>query len=746
MAMELKGCLEDIIYKNEENSYIVGSFLSDENYLYTIVGTMPFINCGDHLKIVGNIVNHPSYGEQIKVEIFEKLMPETEDSLITFLAEGDFEGIGPAKASRIVETFGKDTIRIIEENPSRLSEIKGITLDLAYKLSEKFKEKQTTWELVKYLDKFQISIANAGKVYNELGPSAKEIIENNPYILVDILNRVNFEKIDEIAIRLGYEVESVIRIEAGIKYALDLVVTNGNSCCLYNNLIDFVKRLLGVNLELIEKAIVNLENKKEINIEKRADDEKEYVYLSAYYNTEKSIARKIYLLNKDNIKPIKNIKLEIKETEKRLKIQLSEKQKEAIEEVNKNAITIITGGPGTGKTTIIKSIIEIFKKQEMKPVLCAPTGRAAKRMTELTGMEAKTLHRLLELSGMMEDMDIREEMEVSPIEGNIIIVDEASMIDMFLLNYLLKALYVGAKLVLVGDIDQLPSVGPGSCLEDLIKSEKISVVKLNEIFRQAKMSQIIVNAHKVNEGITFIEDEDKKEKDVEELDDFFYIEENNEKKELDKLLDIITDIKAKNKMFENSQIICPTKKGILGTKELNKILQEKLNPKDDKKKERKFGDTTFRENDRVMQIKNNYAISWRKYDSYGFKSEQGDGVFNGELGRITSINDREKRMTVLFDDGKEADYEFQDLDQIELAYSITVHKSQGSEFDIVIIPISKAAPMLLNRNLIYTAITRARSLLIILGPKNIINHMIDNNTSKKRTTGLRYKIESTFDK
>ena len=444
-----------------------------------------------------------------------------------------------------------------------------------------------------------------------------------------------------------------------------------------------------------------------------------------------------------------NIKKELKSIEKKSDIELSEKQKEAVEAINENNVCIITGGPGTGKTTIIKAIIELYKKHGMKPVLCAPTGRAAKRMTETTGEDAKTLHRLLELAGMSDDTDnFNTNLLVTPIDGDIIIVDEASMIDMFLMNYLLKAIYKGTKLVLVGDTDQLPSVGPGSILKDIIDSKQVQTITLNQIFRQAAKSKIIVNAHRVNEGESFISGNVKEtqidEENIELLDDFFYINEANQEKIQQTIVSLCKGRLKKfgnYDFFSNIQVITPTKKGKLGTKELNVLLQKELNPEEVDKDEKEFGEIKFREQDRVMQTKNNYNLLWEKDNDRTFRKELGNGIFNGELGIIDRINKEEKTVRVKFDDGKIATYDNTDLDQLEHAYAITVHKSQGSEFDVVILVASQSAPMLLTRNLIYTAMTRAKKLLIVIGSQSVVSYMIQNNTTRQRNTGLTYKLE-----
>ena len=541
---------------------------------------------------------------------------------------------------------------------------------------------------------------NAKNVYKKLGTNAIEEIEANPYVLIDVANNVDFKKIDKMAIDIGLAYNNDKRIKSGIKYALMCATQNGHCTVLEENLISFCKDLLGVSYEEVEDNLIQLKVKGDIIVENRTEEEKEHkseienitkqeerkiitqrkwIYLTAFYKAEENIANRINILkNSPNIKKIKNIKTEIKKIEKESEIELSEKQKEAIEAINENNVCIITGGPGTGKTTIIKTIIELYKNQGKKAVLCAPTGRAAKRMTETTGEEAKTLHRLLEIGKMEEEGKIASvDYEVAPLDADIVIVDEVSMVDLFLMNYLIKSLYQGTKLILVGDIDQLASVGPGSILKDLIDSRKITTIILNKIFRQAAKSKIILNAHRVNEGEDFLNKENIQKENLNCLnEDFFFINEINQNKILYNIVSLCKD-RLKNygdyDFFKNIQVITPTKKGMLGTKELNKTLQQNLNPENEYLVQKQVGDTIYRENDRVMQIKNNYDIFWEKLSP---KYENGMGVFNGELGTIIKINEEDKTITIKFDDEKQADYSFNDLDQIEHAYSITVHKSQ----------------------------------------------------------------------
>ncbi len=705
--MEITGEVKDIIYQNEINSYTVAEFETEKEEII-IVGYLPFINVGDTLKLVGKIVTHQDYGEQFKVDTFEKLMPQTLGSLERYLSNGTIKGVGPATAKKIVDTFKEETIHILKYEPQKLAQIKGINNEKAQAISESFIENWEIWQIVGYLEKFGIGIQNAKNVYKKLGVNAIEEIESNPYILIDVANNVDFKKIDKMAIDIGLPYNNDKRIKSGIKYALMCATLNGHCAVLEKNLIEFCEELLSVTEEEIQENLIELKvkqeiivetrleenksenNKKQINIEDtekiikeveniKVIDEKNWVYLAAFYKAEENIANRINILkNSPNIKKIENIKKELKKLEKTSEIELSEKQKEAIEAINDNNVCIITGGPGTGKTTIIKTIIEMFKSQDKKPVLCAPTGRAAKRMTETTGEEAKTLHRLLEIGKMEEEGSYKSvDYEVAPLDADIVIVDEVSMVDLFLMNYLVKALYQGTKLVIVGDIDQLPSVGPGSILKDLISSNQVTTIVLNKIFRQAAKSKIILNAHRVNEGESFLTKEQIQEQNLTNLnEDFFYIKEQNQEKILYNIISLCKE-RLKNygdyDFFKNIQVITPTKKGMLGTKELNKILQKNLNPESEYLAQKQVGDTIYRENDRVMQIKNNYDIFWEKLEP---KYESGMGVFNGELGTIIKINEQDKTLTIKFDDEKQADYMFQDLDQIEHAYSITVHKSQ----------------------------------------------------------------------
>lgn len=739
---ELEGVLTEIIYQNEVNSYTIGIFETEEEQI-TVVGYLPFINKGDTLKLIGKYIEHKDYGEQFKIETFEKMMPQTLGALEVYLANGNVKGIGPATAEKIINKFGEETIQILKYEPEKLAEIKGITKSKAQEISANFIENIEVWQIVGFLQRFGLGAEYAKKVYNLLGINAISEIEANPYILMDISRGVDFKQIDEMAIELGLEKENMKRVKSGIKYALIKITYSGHCCTLRENLIEYVKQLLGINELVIEEGIVNLKVNGEIIIEYR--DEEQWIYLYSFYNAEQKIAQTIVKLNEaKNIKKVSNMSKELKLVEEKNDIILSEKQKEAIEAINENNVTIITGGPGTGKTTIIKSIIDIYKEKKYKIVLCAPTGRAAKRITETTGEEASTLHRLLEIGKVDENSLFKKESEFqgAPIDADIIIVDEVSMVDMFIMSYLLECIYKGTKLILVGDSDQLPSVGPGSVLQDLINSEKITTIHLDKIFRQAAKSKIVVNAHRVNTGKGFIKsDDDELEKDAKQ--DFFFIREIDQEKVLEQVLSLCNGRLKKfgdYDFFESIQVLSPTKKGLLGTKELNKALQQELNPPREGEVEKGSKGAVFRIGDRVMQIKNNYDMYWEK--STGDILETGMGVFNGEIGTITNINEEEKNIRVKFDDEKICWYEFSELEQIEHSYCITIHKAQGSEFDVVIMIIPQAAPMLLTRNLLYTGLTRAKKMLIIIGNDRIIDYMIRNVDSKKRNTGLEYKLRN----
>jgi exodeoxyribonuclease V alpha subunit len=577
--LEIEGIVTNIIYQNEINSYVVAEF--EMEYGDTIiVGYLPFISEGDTLKLIGKYIEHKEYGEQFKVDTFEKLMPRTLEALEMYLGNGNIKGVGKATARKIVKKFGQETTHILKYEPEKLSQIAGITSEKAQDISTSFIENWEIWQIVGFLSKFGIGAEHAQKVFKLLGVSAIEEIEANPYLLIDIAKGVDFKQIDKMALDLGIEANNEKRIKSAIKHALIRTTYNGHCCTVKENLIEFVQQLIGVKEEEIENAIIALKVADEIVVEKR-ENEEEWIYLIAFYKAEKNIAENLVKLQlAKNTKKIHNVKSEIKNIEKRENIELSDKQKEAVEIISNNNVSIITGGPGTGKTTIIRTILEIYKEKKDKVVLCAPTGRAAKRMTETTGEEASTLHRVLEIGKINEDGIYKKDADYqcAPIDADIIIVDEMSMVDIFLMNYLLKSIYMGTKLVLVGDSDQLSSVGPGNVLKDIIESGKIEIIHLDKIFRQAAQSKIIVNAHRVNNGETFLSKEEETENSKE---DFFFIRQNAQEKMLEEVISLSNGRLKKfgdYDFFQNIQILTPTKKGLLGTKELNKVLQEILNP------------------------------------------------------------------------------------------------------------------------------------------------------------------------
>mgnify|MGYP000897402946 CR=1 FL=1 len=734
--MELIGDISSIIYKNEENNYTIATVIVEQlsetplelgyNILgleTTVVGYLPFIDRGEKVKFIGRFVIHPDYGDQFKADGFEKIIPKTLDALEKYLSNGSIKGIGTSIAKRIIKHFGEDTINIIKNEPEKLVEIKGITIDRAEEICEKFTENFESWQIVGFLQKFGIGPQNAQAVVKKFGGNTMKIIEDNPYVLCDMGFKVNFSEVDRVALSIGFAKNNLERISAGILHALRLIGYNGHTCTLEKGLIKYVCESLNVQIEDVGNGLKDLLSREKISIEKRAIEKDNnievgiYVYINEYYKIEEKVANKLKnLMSAKNTKKLHNVEKLVKELSD---IELSDKQLEAIKMVSKENVVIITGGPGTGKTTIIKTIIDIYSSLNKKIVLCAPTGRAAKKMSEATGMEASTLHRLLEIGKIADSDTPNTGIEVMPIDADILIVDEVSMVDIILMNYLLKGVYNGTKLILIGDSDQLPSVGPGDVIKNLIDSEEIPTIKLNKIFRQAAKSQIIVNARKVNDGILFYDEKISEDS----LNDFQFIKSNNVKE----VIDIIV------KLYDgNTEIITPTKRGELGTKSLNRIIQAKFNPEAKNKNEKNFGEVVFREADKVMQIKNNYDIEWVR------DGEHSTGIFNGEMGIIQSIKDGV--IEIHFDDDKIAKYNFQDMDQIEHCYAITVHKSQGSEFDKVLMPILNVQPMLLTRNVLYTGMTRAKKMLTIIGSEYNVSYMIKNVNIKKRNTGLEYKL------
>lgn len=727
-----EGIVEDIIFANEINGYTVCE-LKDEKEIITAVGFMPFINVGEMLRVSGNWVTHPDYGEQLKVELYEKLLPKTIEAMERYLASGLIKGVGPASAKKIVKKFGEDTINIIELHPEKLSEIKGINHEKALRIGQAFYEQKALRDVVIFFQEYGISPTYCAKIYQIYGENTIEEIRNNPYKLSDEKIGISFKTSDMIAKGLGVDPKSKFRISSGVKYVLSHIAMDGHTFVEDDRLKEYTSQLLDVEIDNINDALISLVMDKSIYIER--DNDSSRVYLSSLYNAEASAARKLTELSGMRFKgDISDFEEKILEVQKREGIVLAQNQKDAVKEALVSGVLIITGGPGTGKTTIIKSIINLLTGEGYDVLLAAPTGRAAKRMTEATGFEAKTIHRLLEIGYVgKEDDHVFSKNEENPIDGDVIIIDEMSMVDIILMNHLLNAIEHGTRLILVGDVDQLPSVGPGKVLQDLIRSEIIKTVKLKEIFRQAEESLIIVNAHRINNGEKPVLNYRDK--------DFFFVKRNRAEDIVNTIVDLCIRRIPVTYGFEpmrEIQVLTPVRKGVVGVANLNIELQALLNPKDKGKKEKVFRDFVFREGDRVMQIKNNYNLCWTKQD------DEGTGVFNGDTGIIREIDDEEQNIVVSFDDEKIANYDYSILDELEPAFAVTIHKSQGSEFPVVIIPIFPGPQVLMTRNLLYTAVTRARKLVILVGNDDYLDVMINNERETNRNSGLADKLRRCF--
>jgi len=725
--MTLIGKVSQIIYKNESNGYTVFLMKSEGEYI-TAVGETGVIEPGDEYEFEGEMVYHKSYGEQFAFTTMTKVLPSDANALIEYIAKSGIKGIGKKTAEKVIKIYGDDTLEVIRYKPDLLLDIKGFNDEKAYALSEYINDEWERFNLTSFLNKHGIGINMAMKIYDALGINAVNIIKENPYALMDFVSNLDFKTTDALATSLNIDETHPDRVKAGVIYILSFYIREGHTNISKDLLIDNAEKLLGVSSEHIENAIESLKHKDKVVVETR--DEKEFVYRKSMYLAELCIANKVVELTR---KPTLNIKLDkdIEKASERESIVLSDTQKEAVKTAIKNNISVITGGPGTGKTTIIKCVIDILKKREQSYVLAAPTGRAAKRITETTREDAKTLHRLLEITKIEDtDIDTFVNFPVTTIDKDVLIIDEASMIDTILMNNVMKALSDHTKLIIVGDSNQLPSVGAGNVLKDIINSGVVNTVCLTEIYRQSAKSDIIMGAHSVKAGehINF------KTKDT----DLYYIEANGveeTKKELESLLTHRIKNFFGEDLANSVQVITPIKKTEIGTHELNKVIQKiTLNPNDEMR-HKKMGDRVFYENDKVMQIKNNYDINW------DYEGVQGTGIYNGDIGYIETINNKDEYLIVDFD-GRKTRYDFDELEQLEHAYAVTVHKSQGSEFDAVIIPLYVCFEKLFNRNLIYTAMTRAKRLLIFIGRKSVIDYMIDNTNEKARITGLKYKIEN----
>lgn len=731
----VEGIIEEIIYSNEINGYTVCDVACEEE-LITVVGYMPFIGVGETLKITGKWVIHPDYGQQLKVEYYEKIYPQTVGDIEKYLSSGSIKGVGPAIAAKIVKKFKEETIDVIRFKPTRLSEIKGISFDKAIKIGQAFEEQRALINVVMFLQSYGINPSHSTKIYKAFGDKAIEKIKSNPYILIDQVFGINFKTADKIAMNLGIDPLSKNRITSSIKYVLSQSAFNGHTYFPQEQLKEEVSQLLKIELEDISNGLMSLLLEKEVYIE--GDEYSPRVFLSDYYQAEVGVCRKLIELSGTSFdEDLGDFEESIEKVQKEEGIVLAQMQRIAIKEALINGAVVITGGPGTGKTTIIKSIIRLFEKRGYKVALSAPTGRAAKRMSETSGYEAKTIHRLLEIGYVENENElIFNKTETNPIEADVIIIDEMSMVDILVMDHLLKAVAAGTRLIMSGDVDQLPSVGAGNVLKDIISSEVVKTVKLDEIFRQAEESMIVINAHRINGGEKpYLNIRDK---------DFFFINKTrgeNIAKTIVELCKSRLPEKYRYDPMKHIQVLTPMKKGVTGAINLNLELQKVLNPYSKKKKEKIFGNFTFREGDKVMQIRNNYSLKWERL-AEGVKGNaiEGVGVFNGDTGIIEKIDDGEQRITIFFDDERIVKYDYNLLDEIEPAFSITVHKSQGSEFPVVVLPMFYGPQVLMTRNLLYTAITRARELVIIVGEEGALYSMINNERETLRYSHLDHKL------
>ena len=731
----IKGYVEHIVFRNEENGYTVFHLTNKDGEL-TCVGTFPYISEGEMLEVSGEYTNHNVYGMQLRVMSHEVKEPEDLVSIERYLGSGAIKGLGAALAGRIVRKFKDDTFRIMEEEPERLAEVKGISERKAREIAEQVEEKKDMRKAMIYLQKYGISLSLAVKIYEHYGTSVYRVMEENPYQIADHVQGVGFKTADEIASKVGIHTDSDFRIRSGIFYVLLQSVAEGHVYLPQKELLRRAVDLLEVEICDIEKYLMDLAMEKKVVIKEKEDGIR--VYPAHYYYLELNTAKMLHDLNVSYEIPEDAIEKRIRQIEEDAELSLDELQRTAVKEAVRNGVLVLTGGPGTGKTTTINAMIHFFESEGMDICLAAPTGRAAKRMTEATGCEARTIHRMLELAYTPENNENRMEFarnQENPLETDVIIIDEMSMVDLPLMHVLLNAIVVGTRVILVGDQDQLPSVGAGSVLKDLIKSERFPVIRLTKIFRQAEQSDIVVNAHKINRGEPVILDNKSR--------DFFFLK----RQDANTIISvIITLIQKKLPKYVNAdpfdiQVLTPMRKGLLGVERLNVILQQYLNPPDKKKDEKEYGTKLFRVGDKVMQIKNNYQLEWEIATKYGLVVDKGIGVFNGDIGRITEINSYTETVEVEYEEKKKVEYPFQLLDELELAYAITIHKSQGSEYPAVVIPLLQGPRQLYHRNLIYTAVTRAKQCVTLVGSDITFQEMIQNANEQNRYTSLAECIQ-----
>ena len=764
MTIQIEGCVNNIVYRNEENGYTVFELATkDSTDMLTLVGSFSYISEGEYFRLTCQETQHNVYGKQYKVIEAENIEPEDADAMERYLGSGAIKGIGKALAKRIVSEFGDETFRVIEEEPERLADIKGISERMARAISESFYDKRELRTAMMFLQRYGISSNLSVKIYKQYGAGIYEVLKNNPYRLAEEVKGIGFKTADEIALRGGISIDSKYRTRAGILYVLSEAVGLGHTFLPENEFFEMTAKLLDIEPDAIEMPLdslimdrkvipsdMPLNKADSLNNEAGMDDENvlpekvRCYYLAPYYYMELAVAR--MLLDLDVKQKANREKTEryIKEIEESLSVELDPIQRDAIFAAAGNGVLILTGGPGTGKTTTINALIRFFENEGMDILLAAPTGRAAKRITETTGREASTIHRMLQMKGGVEEdesarKDDRhgsfEKNETNPLEADVIIIDEMSMVDIALMHALLRAVSQGTRLIMVGDANQLPPVGAGNVLKDIIASGRFTTVRLTKIFRQAAVSDIVVNAHKINNGEEIALDNKSK--------DFFFLQRDNINDIRGLIIALVRDklpsyVKASS---GDIQVLTPMRKGELGVEKMNTVLQEYLNPPSPSKKEKVYGDITFREGDKVMQIKNNYQIEWESRNSRGFLKSSGSGIFNGDCGIIKSINTYADEMEIVFDDDKTVFYPFSGLDELELAYCITVHKSQGSEYPAVVMPLLSGPWQLFNRNLLYTAVTRAKKCVTIVGSRQAVSSMIKNEKEQNRYSGLKVHLE-----
>ena len=743
MSETVTGYIDHVIFRNEDNGYtvMVMKGTEDDSEL-TCVGTFPALTQGASIEAVGNYTTHPVYGRQFQISSYTEKMPEDALAMERYLGSGAIKGIGAALAARIVRRFGDDTMRIVEEEPERLAEIKGISEKKAMEIAEQMTEKADMRRAMIFLQKYGISLNLGARIYQKYGQTVYSVLQENPYRLAEDISGVGFKIADEIASRIGIHTDSDYRIRSGMLYTLLQASGEGHTYLPKEELFFRASQLLGVDPSYMEKHLMDMVVDRKLIV--KETEEGDVVYPARFYYLELNTARMLCELNILCPEDEQMMAKRIARIEKETDTELDEMQKQAIMAAARHGLFILTGGPGTGKTTTINAIIRYFEEEGAELRLAAPTGRAAKRMTEATGYEAQTIHRLLELNGMPEgEQEGRtvhfDRNSENPLEADVIIIDEMSMVDIALMHSLLLAVTAGTRLILVGDENQLPSVGPGNVLRDIIRSRCFSVVELKKIFRQASESDIVVNAHKINHGEQVTINNKSR--------DFFFLK----RYDADIIIRVVIAlIQEKLPRYVDAkpyeiQVLTPMRKGLLGVERLNQILQRYLNPPDDKKKEKEIGQRLFREGDKVMQVKNNYQLEWEILGRYKIPVDKGVGVFNGDTGIMEEINEFAETATVQFEDGRRAEYSFKQLEELELAYAVTIHKSQGSEYPAVILPLLSGPRMLMNRNLLYTAVTRARKCVTVVGSENTFAEMIRNEKQQQRYSSLDRRIREMYE-